>query len=152
MAHTISYELALTIVIVVIILLLNLDTVTTFAIIGLLLLSTKSCGSSLPIQTVGRPIQTVGHPIVVPAAATAAAPWSKYPGAIDANDDAVDADDEANDEAIDGDERLVYQAQSRNDLVRVTEGTMNRRRDLDKYFREEVEEEENRIWYSRHEY
>jgi hypothetical protein len=56
-------------------------------------------------------------------------------------------DDEANDAEIDGDEGGVYQALSRNDATRATAGSMNRRRDLDPYFREEVEEAENRMWW-----
>jgi len=60
-------------------------------------------------------------------------------------------DDEANDDALDGDERMNYQARSRNDPTRVTAGTMNRRRDFDKYLREEVEEEDDREWWGRHE-
>jgi hypothetical protein len=60
-------------------------------------------------------------------------------------------DDEANDDELDGDERINYQARSRNDPTRVTAGTMNRRCDLDKYLREEVEEEDNREWWGRHE-
>lgn len=60
-------------------------------------------------------------------------------------------DDEANDDELDGDERINYQARSRNDPMRVTAGTMNRRCDLDKYLREEVEEEDDREWWGRHE-
>lgn len=60
-------------------------------------------------------------------------------------------DDEANDDEIDGDERITYQARSRNDPVRVTIGTLNRRSALDKYLREELDEEENRRWWGRHE-
>jgi len=60
-------------------------------------------------------------------------------------------DDEANDDELDGDERMTYQARSRNDPARVTAGTMNRRRDLDKYLREEVDEEDDREWWGRHE-
>lgn len=58
-------------------------------------------------------------------------------------------DDEANDGEMDADELNTYQARSRNDAERVTAGTMNRRRDMDKYFREEVEEAEDRIWWGR---
>ncbi len=60
-------------------------------------------------------------------------------------------DDEANDDELDGDERMNYQANSRNDPLRATAGSMNRRRDLDKYLREEVEEEEDSRWWGRHE-
>lgn len=60
-------------------------------------------------------------------------------------------DDEANDDELDGDERINYQARSRNDPTRVIAGTMNRRCDLDKYLREEVEEEDDREWWGRHE-
>jgi hypothetical protein len=60
-------------------------------------------------------------------------------------------DDEANDAEIDGDESAVYQGTHRNDATRVIAGTMNRRRDMDRYFREELEEEEDRRWWGRHE-
>lgn len=56
-----------------------------------------------------------------------------------------------NDDELDGDERMNYQSRSRNDPIRVTTGTMNRRQDMDKYLREEVEEEEDRVWWGRHE-
>lgn len=61
-------------------------------------------------------------------------------------------EDEANDAEMDGDELNTVQARSRNDAQRVTAGTMNRRRDLDKYFREEVTETEDREWWGAHEY
>ncbi|MFA6165792.1 MAG: hypothetical protein WC700_04190 [Gemmatimonadaceae bacterium] len=61
-------------------------------------------------------------------------------------------DDEANDAELDGDELNTVQARSRNDAQRVTAGTMNRRRDLDKYFREEVEAAEDQRWWGAHEY
>jgi hypothetical protein len=61
-------------------------------------------------------------------------------------------DDEANDDTIDGDERLSYQALSRNDPTRPTAGTMSRRGALDQYLREEVEEADDREWWGRHEY
>jgi hypothetical protein len=60
-------------------------------------------------------------------------------------------DDEANDGEMDGDEQNTYQARARNDHERVVAGTMNRRKDLDKYFREEVEEAEDREWWGRDE-
>lgn len=60
-------------------------------------------------------------------------------------------DDEANDAEMDADELNTYQARSRNDQTRVDAGTMRRRRDLDKYLREEVESSENLWWWGRHE-
>ena len=63
----------------------------------------------------------------------------------------VCVDDEANDEEIDGDERMNYQSRSRNDSTRATAGTMNRRKDLDRYLREEVEDEERRVGWGEHE-
>ena len=60
-------------------------------------------------------------------------------------------DDEANDDELDGDERMANQGTSRNDATRVTAGTMNRRGDVDKYLREEVEEAQDRVWWGRHE-
>jgi hypothetical protein len=65
--------------------------------------------------------------------------------------DAPCLDDEANDAEIDGDERINYQSLSRNDATRVTAGTMNRRRELDPYFREELDQEEDSRWWGRHE-
>jgi len=62
------------------------------------------------------------------------------------------ADDEANDVEMDGDELAAIQGRVRNDAERVIAGTMNRRRDFDKYFREEVEEAEGRVWWGRHEH
>lgn len=64
---------------------------------------------------------------------------------------AADVDDEANDAEMDADELNTYQASARNDAVRVAAGTMNRRTELDPYFREEVEEAEDREWWGRHE-
>ena len=61
-------------------------------------------------------------------------------------------DDEANDAEMDGDELMSFHGYARNDPERVTAGTMNRRRDLDKYLREEVTESEDREWWGRHEY
>jgi hypothetical protein len=60
-------------------------------------------------------------------------------------------DDEANDDELDGDERINYQALSRNDPSRTTAGTMGRRTSLDAYLHEEVAEEEDRVWWGRHE-
>ena len=60
-------------------------------------------------------------------------------------------DDEANDDELDGDERINYQALSRNDHSRVTTGTMGRKTSLDPYLREEVTEEEGRTWWGQHE-
>jgi hypothetical protein len=53
---------------------------------------------------------------------------------------------------IDGDERLSYQSLSRNDPKRPIMGVTRRRRDMDKYLREEVDEEENRRWWGQDEY
>ncbi len=52
---------------------------------------------------------------------------------------------------MDGDELMTYQARSRNDATRVTAGTMRRVKEMDKYFREEVEEREDIPWWGRHE-
>jgi hypothetical protein len=60
-------------------------------------------------------------------------------------------DDEANNDEIDGDELATYHGRARNDAERVAAGTMNRRRDLDKYLRSECEESENRQWWGNHE-
>jgi hypothetical protein len=61
-------------------------------------------------------------------------------------------DDEANDDEMDIDERSVNSRLAMSDPTRTTAGTMNRRKMLDKYFREEVTAEEDRMWYGRHEY
>lgn len=60
-------------------------------------------------------------------------------------------DDEANNDEIDGDERITYQLRARNDETRVIAGLMNRRSELDKFLREEVEQEENSRWWGRQE-
>jgi hypothetical protein len=60
-------------------------------------------------------------------------------------------DDEANADELDIDESNTYQARSRNDATRVTAGTMRRLHEMDKYFREEVEEREDIPWWGRHE-
>jgi hypothetical protein len=60
-------------------------------------------------------------------------------------------DDEANDDELDGDERINYQALSRNDHSRATTGTIGRKTSLDPYLREEVTEEEGREWWGHHE-
>jgi len=60
-------------------------------------------------------------------------------------------DDEANDDELDGDERNAYQVRSRNEHARVTAGTMDRRKMLDPYFREELDQEEDSHWWGRHE-
>lgn len=69
-----------------------------------------------------------------------------YPPSADAC-----VDDEANDGEIDADELNTYHARSRNDATRVTAGTMNRRKDLEKYFLEEVAQAEDREWWGRSE-
>jgi hypothetical protein len=60
-------------------------------------------------------------------------------------------DDEANNDELDGDEGMSLQGLSRNDATRVEAGIFNRRRDMDKYFREELQESENKYWYGAHE-
>lgn len=60
-------------------------------------------------------------------------------------------DDEANDAEMDGDELMAVQGTNRNDATRVWAGVYNRRRDLDQYLREEVDEQENRPWWGRSE-
>ena len=61
------------------------------------------------------------------------------------------ADGEANADDIDADEANTYQVRSRNDPVRITAGTMRRQIEMDRYFREEVLEAEDREWWGRHE-
>ncbi len=60
-------------------------------------------------------------------------------------------DTEANAGDMDGDEGIVYNSTHRNDETRALEGISNRRRDMDKYLREEVEEAEDREWWGRSE-
>lgn len=84
----------------------------------------------------------------------ARAPYGNpYPLGRVTNPAAADAcvDDEANDDELDGDERLAYQGRARNDPERVIAGTMNRRRDMDKYLREDCEISEGQWWWGRHE-
>jgi len=52
---------------------------------------------------------------------------------------------------IDGDETLAYQNMSRNDPVRAISGITKRRRFLDPYLREEVDESEDRFWWGQKE-
>ena len=61
------------------------------------------------------------------------------------------ADGEANADDIDADEANTDPVRSRNDPVRITAGTMRRQSDMDRYFREEVLEAEEREWWGRHE-
>jgi hypothetical protein len=61
-------------------------------------------------------------------------------------------DDEANQAEITGDEGMVYHGLHRNDATRVAAGTMNRRRDLQKYLDDEVSVAQDREWWGRHEY
>lgn len=60
-------------------------------------------------------------------------------------------DDEANNDEYDGDDRIARSGLTRNEPTRVTAGTINRKRDLDPYLREEVEEYEDLNWWGRHE-
>lgn len=53
---------------------------------------------------------------------------------------------------IDGDERVAAAARWRNDATRVTAGTMNRYRDVNRHVREELDEEGERVWWGRHEW
>lgn len=59
---------------------------------------------------------------------------------------------EADDDIVGGDERLVNNALGRNDPTRPQVGLLNRRRDLERNFVEELEEEEGRVWWGRSEY
>jgi len=61
-------------------------------------------------------------------------------------------DDEANNEEYDADERITYQARARNDPIRATIGSMNRLKDFGPYVKEELQEEEEKRWWGRHEY
>ncbi len=61
-------------------------------------------------------------------------------------------DNEENSAGLDIDEKNTYQARGRNDHTRVVAGTMNRRRMVDPYMREELEEEEASLWWGQHEY
>lgn len=65
---------------------------------------------------------------------------------------AVCFDDDADDSVFGVDEKIAYQGRFRNDPVRETAGTMNRRTNMDFYLRAEVEERENDVWWGRHEY
>ena len=61
-------------------------------------------------------------------------------------------DDEAHGANIDGDELNVYHARSRNDNTRVIAGTIRRKEFMDRFLREELEEEEDSRWWGRHEW
>jgi hypothetical protein len=54
--------------------------------------------------------------------------------------------------ALDGDELNVYHSRARNDESRVIAGTMRRKEFVDRFTREELDEEENSIWHGNHEY
>ena len=60
--------------------------------------------------------------------------------------------DESNNDILDGDERISANSLSRNDNVAVIAGSMKRTSDLDKYMREEVEQEEDSRWWGNNEY
>ena len=49
------------------------------------------------------------------------------------------------------DEQVPNQVRARNDPTRVVAGIMNRRKFLDPYLREELDETEDRRWWGRHE-
>lgn len=57
-----------------------------------------------------------------------------------------------NDNEIDGDQRMARQSIQRNDPLRSTIGSMRKQCDLDKYLREELNEEEDAVWWGRDEY
>jgi len=79
-------------------------------------------------------------------------PQQQYRGAIDAErcDEYTEEYDEYDE--LDGDELITYQAQPRNDNTRVVNGIMNRRRDMDEYFREELTDGEDHQWWGRHDW
>lgn len=56
------------------------------------------------------------------------------------------------DEIIDGDERNAYQLIARNDPIRAMSGTMRRQKDLQQYFTQELDDEENSRWWGQNEY
>ena len=51
-----------------------------------------------------------------------------------------------------GDERMAREGTVRNDAARAAAAALNRRRDLDSVFREELVSEENAVWWGRDEY
>ncbi|HVE12445.1 MAG TPA: hypothetical protein VNI01_03540, partial [Elusimicrobiota bacterium] len=70
-----------------------------------------------------------------------AAPWAAPPC----------VDDEANSAEMDVDEGAARSALTRNDPTRPAAGTIRRKKFLDPFLREEVEEFEDLPWYGRHE-
>lgn len=61
-------------------------------------------------------------------------------------------DDEAIGGLLDADELNTYHARSRNDNTRVWAGAIRRKEFMDRYLREELEEEEDSQWWGRHEW
>lgn len=59
---------------------------------------------------------------------------------------------EYTDDPIGGDERMTRNSLARNDPVRPTIGLMRRRREMEQYFAEELDEAENSVWWGNHEY
>ena len=188
--------LSLTFVVIVILLVTCESGATAILMAGVLILAYREwerCQAPSPQRPAKEGFSTQSYlpgapaPYAVAAPRVAAAPVTRYPGAIDAdeydsegmfghrdrtagdNDFApvgnpfvrsrvtapasADAcvDDEANDDEIEGDERMAYQGLARNDPERVIAGIMNRRREFDPYIREELQNEQDRPWWGRHE-
>lgn len=59
---------------------------------------------------------------------------------------------ESNNAALNFDERIANNSLSRNDPTRPTVGTMRRRCEMDRFFREEVAAREQDEWWGNHEY
>ena len=140
----------LTFIIIIVLIMMQLDIKTTFVLI--LALCAYIAIRPAPVPTpVPEPISMNAlEPIVdVPAHAPT---QHQYLGAIDAEmiDEYAEGYDECDE--LDGDELIAYQAQPRNDNTRVVKGIMNRRRDMDEYFREELTNEEDRQWWGRHDW
>lgn len=49
-------------------------------------------------------------------------------------------------------EDIIYQARSRNEGTRPITGAMEKKQFMDKYFREELDNAENSVWWGNHEY
>jgi hypothetical protein len=147
-------QLGLIIIVVVIIILLCKSSSEAIAVVAVLL--------SAGVLLMSQPTTSVAaYPTPCYAAngggVDASSCEEPYPGAIDYNDygaaaGGYEARETANYDRRDGDERMTHQARGRNDPERVIAGTMKRREKLDKYLREEVDEEENKVWWGADDY
>ena len=90
------------------------------------------------------------NPFQLNRAESRAEPWGAAPGAPGPQcGDIGDSPYAEARAAFDGDRVVVEHAKWRNDPYRVAAGRANRQEQFDKYFREELDEEEDRPWWGR---